>query len=111
MKKLTKTEEKLLRQQAEAYAFIRDLREAAAVVGDLWVIRKTEGIDEKIKRRKEEYPELFQHFYDEAVQRARQIVNQTITVEHGKGEEVPRRKEEAKRRPSKGTKKPKRKLE
>lgn len=68
---MNSNEKKLLRQQAEAYAFIHDLRKTALRTGTHWVLQRTEGIEEKIKKRKQEYPRLFQLYFGKALTRAK----------------------------------------
>ena len=95
--KLSAIEKKLLRQQAEAYAFIHDLRQSARLMGTGWVLRRTEGIDETIAKRREEYPHAFQRFFNEALKRAQEKVEEVpgakikTKVTDGQGRPVPRR--------------------
>ena len=107
MTNLNEQEKKLLRQQAEAYAFIYDLRETALMLGQQWVIQRTNGIEERIARRRKEYPRLFQLYLSKALVRAR-----GAQVKDGKRKTVPRRetpppKEKAKEKAPKGHKRDK----
>ncbi len=83
---LNEVEKKLLRQQAEAYAFIHDLRETARLAGTRWVLQRTEGIEEKIEKRRQEYPRLFQLYFGKALARAKKA---QVTGVQGKA--APRR--------------------
>lgn len=67
---MTDNEKKLLRQQAEAYAFVYDLRRTALANGDGRYIRLTEGVDSYISKRQKEYPTLFKRYFNEALKRA-----------------------------------------
>lgn len=93
-------EKKLLRQQAEAYAFIHDLREMAIRTGTRWVLQRTEGIEERIEERRREYPRLFQLYFGKALARAKKAqvagTQEKATPKqqkpNAKGEEIPRKK-------------------
>lgn len=67
---MTDNEKKLLRQQAEALAFVHDLRRTALANGDGRYIRLTEGIDSRVKMRQQQYPTLFKRYFNEALKRA-----------------------------------------
>lgn len=67
---MTENEKKLLRQQAEAYAFIHDLRRTALANGDGRYIRLTEGIEHRVVLRQQQYPTLFKRYFNEALKRA-----------------------------------------
>jgi len=72
---LPKAQTKLLRQLAEAYAFISDLRESALLVGNRWVLQRTEGIENRVEVRKKEYPIIFQRYFAAAKKRVRNLIN------------------------------------
>jgi len=93
--KLTEREKKLLRQQAEAYAFIKDLRDTAIFVGDMMVVKRTEGIEAKIERRRKEYPVAFQRYFNAAFTRGRlERLKATRENKNGEGKEISGRQEE-----------------
>jgi hypothetical protein len=100
---MTEKEKKLLRQQAEAYAFIHDLRRVAITLGDRRYILLTEGIDKRIEKRKQEYPSLFQRYFNQALRRAEDTRVETVikhnqpVEENGERESVQKREEEKKK--------------
>ena len=67
---MTTLEKKLLRQQAEAYAFIYDMRRTAVMGRDIKYVRLTEGIDSRIEKRQKEYPTLFKRYFNESLKKA-----------------------------------------
>lgn len=98
--KLTELEKKLLRQQAEAYAFISDLRRIAIINQDVKYAHLTEGVDFFIEKRQKEYPIFFKRYFNEALKRAEfERINGLTTIQktsaenHGNRKEAPRRKE------------------
>jgi hypothetical protein len=97
---VTENEKKLLRQQAEAYAFIHDLRRTAVLNGDGRYVRLTEGIDERIKLRQQQYPTVFKRYFNEALKRGEKerIRNTTRNnappvKEDGKRKDIQKREE------------------
>lgn len=88
--RLTESEKRLLRQQAEAYAFIYDVRKFAIERGDGVYIRMTAGIEDKIKLRREEYPGTFQRYFKEALFKGMKAKQE----QDGKREDAKRRQEE-----------------
>jgi hypothetical protein len=99
---MTDKEKKLLRQQAEAYAFIYDLRRTALLLGDTRYILRTEGIDASIEKRQQEYPTAFKRYFNEALKRAEADRAKSATLkvqpvkENGKRKSVPKREEKKK---------------
>lgn len=88
--KLTKQEKKLLRQQAEALAFIYNLRQYAISLGDRAYILMTKGIDEVIQRRRDTYPKVFQRYFTVALKN-----NEQREENNGEGKEIEGWKEAA----------------
>ena len=111
---ITTEERKLLKQLAEAYAFIYDLREMSKYLGSTGTLihNRTRGIEESIARRREEYPSLFQRYFNAASRRAQGAFNSTKATgkTDGKGKKVPRRQKETPKKtmpqPTRATKKP-----
>jgi hypothetical protein len=102
--KLTNQEKKLLRQQAEAYAFIYDLRRTAIMKQDITYVRLTEGIDTRVAKRQKEYPTLFKRYFNEALKRAEsdrmsglKAIQKVPVKTYVKREETPRREKESKK--------------
>ena len=97
-------EKKLLKQQAEAYAFIYDLRKMALYTGNRFILERTVGIDETIAKRRVEYPRLFQRYFNAASKKAQATISGGAEEgTDGKRKMVSRRKE----KPSKEKKKAK----
>lgn len=98
---MTETEKKLLRQQAEAYAFIHDLRRTAVLIGDVRYIRLTEGIDARVAKRQQEYPTLFKRYFNDALKKAEESRAKASepklnpVKENGKRESVSQREEKS----------------
>lgn len=59
----------VLKRLAEAYAYIKELREAAIQRGDAFYINSTEGIEEQITRMEKESPRAFKRHYRKALER------------------------------------------
>lgn len=93
--KLSEREKRLLRQQAEAYAFIHDVKEVAQILGTNWVLARMQGIEETIEKRRQEYPRIFQRYFNQARERAAA----TKATSNVQGKDIPRRKAEEKERP------------
>lgn len=101
---MTETEKKLLRQQAEAYAFIHNLRRTALVMGDKRYIRLTEGIDARISKRQKEYPTLFKRYFNGAIRRAEQSTGGAEeNIDSGKGISERKKEEEEARQAEKSS--------
>lgn len=106
---LSEREKRLLRQQAEAYAFIQDLRDMARFIGNTLVVQRTEGIEETIERRRKEYPTLFQRYFNEAYKRgARERLKALQEKKDGQREALSRRQEKTPKKETKADSKPKR---
>ena len=108
--KLSDQEKRLLRQQAEAYAFIQDLRDAAIIAGNQDIVRRTEGVELTIERRRQEYPNYFQRYFKAAYARGAKarmdnLNGKRATVQ--RREAPPKTKERPKLADSKPKKKPK----
>ena len=77
---LSTTERKLIKLLAEAYAFIGDLRETGLRIGNSLIVQRTEGIDNAVKKRSNEFPRLFQRYYNDALKRADKERKETVVT-------------------------------
>jgi len=89
---MTEPEKKLLRQQAEAYAFIHNLRKTAITLADSRYIRMTEGIEATITLRQAQYPTMFKRYFNAALKKAEKSVV-VLSRSDGKRKEIPQRQE------------------
>jgi hypothetical protein len=87
---LAEKEKRLLKQQAEAYAFIYDVRRLAISRGDRAYILKTHGVEDTIEARRKEYPRIFQRYFQAALQRAEKHRDVKEKEEKAKGKEKER---------------------
>lgn len=76
---------RLLKQLAEAYAFILDVRRLAIERADGLLLKKTRGIEEKVEELRKQYPRRFKRYLTNADKKAK-------AIHSGQRKAVPRRK-------------------